>query len=155
MTLSRLMQGLTGARGAAAPAEAPEAAPTGEDGFTLVEVVVALAILALTLSVLFGVTSEGLRRTEHARRLAEAGSLAQSLLARVGVEHPLRVGETSGEFPRAFRWHLRIAPHADQPARDLRVVDAFAISIQVLWNDGEEREVALSSVRVGPREEAR
>src|SRR5689334_24993557 len=54
---------------------------TGEAGFTLVEVIVALAMLSVGLTVLLGMISSGLGRTGTAERTAAAASLAQSLLA--------------------------------------------------------------------------
>src|SRR5271170_6262609 len=48
-------------------------------GFTLVEVIVAIGILSLTLTVLLNLITNSIRQTIQAERMAEAGSLAQSL----------------------------------------------------------------------------
>ncbi|MEJ1968867.1 MAG: type II secretion system protein [Rhizomicrobium sp.] len=60
------------------------------DGFTLVELLVSLAILAVALSVLFGAVSSALDRTRKDRNDALASSLVQSLLERAGGDRPLR-----------------------------------------------------------------
>ena len=86
---------------------------SGEAGFTLVEVIVALAILALSLSVLLGAISNTAWRSAQAEKLVRAGSLAQSLLAKAGAEMPIREGETTGEFPAGFRWRLIAQPYDD------------------------------------------
>src|SRR5262249_19201795 len=79
-----------------------------DSGFTLVEVVVALGILALSLSVMFGALSSGIWHVRQADASARAGLLVQSLLARIGTEVPLQEGETSGQFSDGFAWKLSL-----------------------------------------------
>jgi general secretion pathway protein I len=97
-----------------------EGRKNGEAGFTLVEVIVALAILALSLSVLLGAISNTAWRSAQAEKLVRAGLLGQSLLARVGTEIPMREGETIGEFSGGFRWRLIAQPYEDSVARTER-----------------------------------
>jgi len=58
-------------------------------GFTLIEIIVALAILAVALGALFQAFSTGLRATTVTDRQAAAVMLAQSLLDRIGQDIPL------------------------------------------------------------------
>ena len=74
----------------------------------MIEVVVALGILALSLSVIFGVISNGIRQLRQADGGAQAGLLAQSVLARAGADLPLREGQASGQFPGGFDWRLAL-----------------------------------------------
>jgi general secretion pathway protein I len=87
--------------------------PGGEAGFTVVEVVVALTILALALGVLLNVMSNSIRQTGQAENVAEAGSLAQSLLAKIGTEWPLRDGQITGQSDHGFRWRVQIDAYGD------------------------------------------
>ena len=130
---------------------------TGEEaGFTLLEVVAALAILALSLGVLLGLLSDGLRRTGQAEAMAEAGSLAQSLLARVGTELPIQPGVTAGELPNGVRWRLQMEPYGDAGDRRAWPVDAYVVSAEIAWGDGaQERSVTLTTLRLAPKEPAR
>lgn len=127
-----------------------------EAGFTLVEVIVALAILALCLGVLLGVISHTAWQTAQAERLARAGLLAQSLLATVGTEMPIRAGETSGEFPDGFHWRVKTQPYGEGAKREQWPVGGYTVLVEVSWNDGfNGRSVALSTLRLGAKEPVR
>lgn len=124
----------------------------GEAGFTLVEVIVALAILSLGLSVLLGSISGSLRQTATAARMAEAGALAQSLLAEVGTDPAIKPEESSGEFPNGYRWHLRMQPYGGANEREEWPVGAYLISTEVEWEEGaSRRSYALTTLRLGPK----
>jgi general secretion pathway protein I len=130
--------------------------PDADSGFTLVEVVVALAILALSVTVLLGVISDGLRRTDQAARTAQATALAQALLARLGTELPVQQGETSGELADGLHWRLRLTPYGDRADRDQWPVGAYHVSAEVSWGaGGAERSVLLTTLRLGAKEPVR
>jgi general secretion pathway protein I len=127
-----------------------------EAGFTLVEVVVALAILALSLAVLLNVISSGIRQTDSAKKMTQAGSLAQSLLSKLGTEMPIQEGLTSGEFAEGFRWRVRAERYGDAEDRRDWPVAAYAISVEILWGDAsDERSVALNTLRLARKESGR
>jgi general secretion pathway protein I len=132
------------------------ARPDGEAGFTVVEVVVALTILALALGVLLNVMSNSIRQTGQAETIAEAGTLAQSLLAKIGTELPLRDGQITGQSDRGFRWRVQIDAYGDGTDRREWPVAAHQILAEVLWSDGlQERSLVLTTLRLGPKEAAR
>jgi general secretion pathway protein I len=122
-------------------------------GFTLVEVIVALAMLSLGLSVLLGLISSSLRQSANAERTAEAGSLAQSLMAEVGTDLPIKSYERDGQFPNGYRWHLKIQPYGDTREREEWPVGVYTISTEVEWEDGTQRRLyALTTLRLGPKQ---
>jgi general secretion pathway protein I len=124
----------------------------GEAGFTLVEVIVALAILALGLSVLLGSISGSLRQTANATRMAEASALAQSLLAGVGPDLQIKPEQRSGQFPNGYRWHLTMQPYGGVREREEWPVGAYQISTEVEWEEGVgSRSYALTTLRLGPK----
>jgi general secretion pathway protein I len=123
-----------------------------EAGFTLVEVIVALAILSIGLSVLLGLISGSLRQTAEAERMAEAGSLAQSLLAEVGTDLPIKLEERDGQFPNGYQWHLRMHQYGDAREREEWPIGLYVISTEVEWAEGtQRRSYALTTLRLGPR----
>jgi len=124
----------------------------GEAGFTLVEVIVALAILSLGLSVLLGVISGSLRQTADAARMAEASALAQSLLAEVGTDLQIKPEDSFGQFPNGYRWHLKMQPYGGVKEREVWPVGAYQISTEVEWEEGTgRRSYALTTLRLGPK----
>jgi general secretion pathway protein I len=130
--------------------------PDREAGFTVVEVVAALAILAASLGVLLDIMSNSIRQTGRAESLAEAGSLARSLLAKIGTELPLRDGEITGQADRGFRWRVNIEPFGDGTDRREWPVAAHQVFAEVSWRDGrEERSLVLTTLRLGQKEPAR
>jgi general secretion pathway protein I len=123
-------------------------------GFTLVEVIVALAILSVGLSVLLGSISASLRQGASAARMAEASTLAQSLMAEVGTDQPLEVEDRVGEFPNGYRWHLKMQPYGSAKEREEWPVGAYVISTEVEWEEGTgRRSYALTTLRLGPKAE--
>jgi len=124
----------------------------GEAGFTLVEIAVALAVLSVCLGVLLSTISNGVRRTAEAERAAEAGSLAQSLLAKVGSELPIREGEAAGQFADGLRWRVRMERYGDAADRQQWPVSAYRISAEVSWgHDIQDHLVVLTTLRLGPK----
>jgi general secretion pathway protein I len=120
-----------------------------ESGFTLLEVIVALAILTLALSVLLGVISDGLRRTSRAADDAEAVLLARSLLASVGAEIPLREGQVTGRFANGPQWRLQVE-RFDDGAKAQQATEAYKVSAEVFSDDnGQYRSTTLSTLRLG------
>jgi general secretion pathway protein I len=133
-----------------------------EAGFALIEVIAALAILALSLGVLLSVISDGIRRTGQAEKMAEASSLAQSLLAKVGTELPVQQGDMTGELADGFRWRLRMEPYGDSVDRQQWPLGVFTVSAEVTWGDagiwgdhGQAHSVAVTTLRLAPKEATR
>jgi general secretion pathway protein I len=116
-------------------------------GFTLVEIIVALAILALSLSSILPAISDALWRTSEAEAQAEAASLARSLLAQAGTAVPLNDGAAAGQFVNGFRWRLEVMPYAG--AEQAGPVRAYRVVAEVSWDDARHgRSLALTALRL-------
>src|SRR4029077_5866355 len=81
-----------------------------DSGFTLLEVVVALAIAALAIVGLFQAASGGLLAVNTAGRVEEAVQRAQSHLAAVGRSATLIQGEFTDDDGGCYHWRLRARP---------------------------------------------
>lgn len=124
-------------------------------GFSLLEVLVAFVILALTLSVMMQIFSGGLRNITHADDYGRAMLLAESRLAELGVQ-PVE-GEAQGEFEGKYRWRSTIRPWSENPddtgvERPPLPVRLMEIEVRVAWGGvGENlREVALNTFQLAP-----
>jgi len=124
-------------------------------GFSLLEILVAFIIMALTLGVLFQVFSSGLRTAMVAEEYGEATRLAGSLLTELSGVRPLERGERSGHFEDTpYRWWASIAPMSMQeqaPTASERF-DTLEIVVRVSWAAGVgNRNVELRTVRLEAR----
>jgi general secretion pathway protein I len=118
-----------------------------ETGFTLIEMLVALAIVAVSMAVLFRVISDNLERARRARDEAAAMSLVQSLLAQSssGIPQP---GVSTGKFGNGFFWRLQTEPLGGRTGWP---VDAVTVIATVSWRDGSEAgSRTLTTLRVIP-----
>jgi general secretion pathway protein I len=114
-------------------------------GFTLVEVLVALAIVAIAFGVALGVMSGGLSRLDHDHNVQQALLVAQSALARVGQDIPVADGETGSEGRDGFAWHIAISPYGAAAGG----LAAHRVVVTVDWHEGwQSREVRLQTVRL-------
>ena len=133
-------------------------------GYTLIEVIVAFAVLALALTMLLGILSNATRQVRWSDDAGRAALHAQSLLAQAGVGEPLRAGRSEGEFEDGrYRWTLEVAPWRDPgaPQDGVQPVDPgaprlYALALQVEWGTGGPRDrLHLQSLRLvtpDPRE---
>ena len=122
-----------------------------EAGFTLLEVIVALAILALSLAVIFPTVSNAVGRTAQSEALTQARLLAQSLLLKVGRDIPAGSGETTGEDGHGHRWRLQQTPFGDQGDRARRRVSVLEVSAEVIWGDAASpHSITLTTLRLAP-----
>jgi general secretion pathway protein I len=130
------------------PSCCPERPLEGQAGFSLVEVLLALAIAGLIVAATAGVFRNGLAGHAVADDAATAATLADQKLAEAGATAALRPGTSTGAFGR-FRWRVTIASFADtEEPPDLRL---YRVAASVEWTDGaRQRAYELSTLRLGP-----
>ena len=126
------------------------ASPTSS-GFTLIEVLVALAIAGLGLALLVAATGAGLESSTAAARHIQAASQAQSRLAQVGLTLPLKKGEYFGDEVGGFHWRVHIGDsisHAS--AGGAAALALYPVTVTESWREGaEQKRLSLYSERVG------
>jgi general secretion pathway protein I len=123
-----------------------------ERGFTLLEVLVAFAITAMALTVLFHGTTTGLASARAASRYEEAIVRARSHLAALGRDAALAAGDAEGDDGAGFRWRLHVWPlQAAEGAAGSNFTPPtlLAVEVAIAWTDGRQRrEVVLRSERL-------
>lgn len=108
----------------------------GEEGFTLVEVLVAFVVFAATVIVSFRIFNDGLEQLRAAERKAAAVAIARREMALLELLPRLTAGMRTG-IDGDFHWSavLTAAPadrEKDDAARPIRAV------ISVAWNEKPE-----------------
>ncbi len=108
-------------------------------GFTLLEVMIALSILAVTFVVLLGLRNRDILQHQEARYLTRATLLAQQKISDVEMGGFPDLGVSTGTFPvpdEFFDWTETVSSTPFDYAHEVR--------IDVSWKDGEHRNsVAL------------
>ena len=124
-----------------------------QQGFSLLEILIAFAILALSLSILLRIFSGGVNNAVVAEDYTIAVQIAESLMAKTGVDTPLVAGESAGEENGHYRWRISIIPYLPDPETvDIKALKVllFKVEVTVNWGDiGEsERQVQLSTLKL-------
>lgn len=106
-------------------------------GFTLLEVLVAFAILVVALGAMMRVFAGGLGSLDASRHHAVAALVARSVIDRLGVEFPLTAGRLSGDAGGDYRWHAEVRPSdAARPVAAGGVLYApYEVTVAVAWRD--------------------
>lgn len=127
-------------------------------GYSLIEVIVAFALLALALTLLLGTLTGSTRQLRQADEATRAVLHAQSLMAAQGVEEPLRPRRLEGGFENdRFRWTLDIQPYVDPqplPATDqaetISQLRLLAMDLTVRWGPAPAQQLHWRSLRLAP-----
>lgn len=123
-------------------------------GYTLLEVIVAFALLAMALTLLLGTLSGAAKQVRWSSDAGRAALYAQSLMDQVGVGQPLKPGQRSGDFENGrYRWTLGVAQWRDPLPASSQLIDPnaprlFEVQLAVEWGDGGAgRRLFLRSLR--------
>jgi general secretion pathway protein I len=121
-------------------------------GFTLIEVLVALAILAIAFGFAFRALSGGFDRLDRDQKNADALLLAQTTLARVGHDIALQDGTLDGRSEDGFAWRIETAPYGDTQDLPPGRLIGHRVAVTIAWNERHQRrEVRLTSLVLGPK----
>ncbi|NNL94973.1 MAG: type II secretion system protein [Xanthomonadales bacterium] len=124
-------------------------------GFTLLEVLLAFVIFALSFALVLEILGGSMRSTVRARHYTEAALLAQSLMDMVGSEIPLIEGAMAGDSPGGYEWSMSISafqPEAGQERllelSELSGTLLFWVDLDVSWgSEPRARTVQFSTVK--------
>lgn len=134
---------------------------TRSRGFTLLEVMLAFVILAVSMGMLLGMLSRGLGQVRTSQDETEATLHAQSLLDQIGVIDPVQPGERSGEFDNArYRYRLEtteiedpspapaLPPVLVDPGTAINAPKVYRVALVVSWGPPESpRQLRFITLR--------
>lgn len=123
-----------------------------QKGYSLIEVVVAIAIAGTTLATLMQVVGANVNRAVLTRQFTEATAIAESMLTREGTELPLQVGVDKGRIDEVYAWRRAIRIFHEDPFYDSETelpLVPYEVTVTIWWNDGSRRrQVTLRTLRL-------
>jgi len=123
----------------------------GTSGFTLLEVMVAMAIIAIALTAVLGSQSQSLSLASEVKFSTTAALLAQSKMAEIEAEKPGDLTSDSGDFEDfpGYRWDVSVNPVTFDEAEG--VSDHLnQIDLTVSWEDNDQYVYRLRLYRFVP-----
>ena len=110
-----------------------QARATRANGFTLLEVLAAIALLGIAFAVLMQVAGGAIGLTGQAADASEAAMWARSKLDSAYVVEPLQPGHSTGRFDRKFEWQLDVTPWHAAAADDQTPLQLYQLDLRVSW----------------------
>lgn len=131
-------------------------------GFSLLEILVAFAIMAVALTIILRIFGSGVNAAVVSEEYTLAVQIAESLMARIGVETPLQSGEFTGNEADKYDWLVRITPVAGPPVQPSRFPSQsqqqpvqpslllMAVKVRVSWGEAvdKQRSLELNSLKL-------
>ncbi len=109
---------------------------SGQSGFTLLEVIIAVAIMGGALAILLGAVNRNLVQASLSKNQSIAQSLAQQKMTEIELEGYPEVGQEQGtfeEFP-GFDWYVNVLPYdIEQLGTEIRIV-----MVDIAWDEGRQ-----------------
>jgi len=124
-----------------------------QKGFSLLEILIAFSILALSLGILLKIFSAGVNTAVVAEDYTAAVQIAESLMAKTGVETPLQAGQDSGLENEKYHWLVEVSPFVFNPENvdnTTMTTVLFKVKVIVSWGGGNanDRQVELTTLKL-------
>jgi general secretion pathway protein I len=126
-------------------------------GFSLLEILIAFSILALSLGILLKIFSTGVNTAQVAEEYTVAVQLAESLMGQAGIVKPLQASEETGVEQQKYEWRMSVSPYqlgftnvVNADGADLPVT-LFKVKVVVNWGD-ENRQLELTKLKLASTE---
>ena len=128
---------------------------TANNGFTLLEVLLAFVVFALSFTVVLEILSGSMRNTVRAREYTEAALIAQSVMGQLGLELLVEQGANYLGESGIYQWELNIDLYQDDGENshsielgELTGVELLQIDLVISWGEPPRtRSNSFSTVR--------
>ncbi|OOG53618.1 prepilin-type N-terminal cleavage/methylation domain-containing protein [Rhodanobacter sp. C03] len=125
--------------------------PLSQRGFSLLEVIAAIMLLAIAFTALMKVTGASISLSQNAAEHSEAAMWARSLLDSAFVGQAVKPGTSSGRFNQQFRWQLNVTSWNQagvaEPAAPLHL---YQLDLDVQWGPSvHPRSAHFRTLRLG------
>ena len=120
------------------------------DGFSLLEVIVALAIMAMGFVTVSQLFSGSIRSVSLSEQYLKGTTLAHSKLGELEVNN-YSLSEFEGTFPneKNYRWLIEISPYTSPLNSKENNIQLSEVTLNILWEDaGKMRDIELNTLKV-------
>ncbi len=124
-------------------------------GFTLLEVMLAFVIFALSFATVLEIMAGSMRSVRRASDDTEVALFAQSIIDLVGTEIPIEEGEFSGKGMDRYNWRLGLFLYASSgedtytlELADMSGIELYQVDLDIDWKSGQKhRDLHFSTIR--------
>jgi general secretion pathway protein I len=122
----------------------------GNRGFTLIETLVAISILAISLVVILQLFSGGLKSSRLSDEYTRGIFHAREKMDEILIAGELTEGVIDGKFDDGFRWKAEALRLDIKEAKDVKLpFRAFNIKVDVMWDaGGHEKLFSISAIKL-------
>jgi general secretion pathway protein I len=120
-----------------------------QNGFTLLEVVVAMAIVGLGVVTLFEIFSSGLRLETKSSERTLAVAYSRQALDGFLSRRALQEGGEAGNAQGGYRWSIEVRPFQDDSRLSVAGWELKEVRLRMRYHEGgREQEAELKTLRL-------
>ena len=120
-----------------------------KNGFTLLEVVVAMAIVGLGVVTLFEIFSSGLRLGTKSSERTQAVAYSRQAIDEFLTRRTVNEGVSEGSIGDRYHWKIEIAPFQERKQLSPAGWELKEITLRMRFQEGEgEKEVEMKTLRL-------
>lgn len=118
------------------------------DGFTLMEILVAVMLLSISLTLIMQQFSGGIRNISLSEKYSAAVTHARNLMEEILAEPVAAEGDQNGVIDEEFRWQRTMRFLKPQDGSNNSLVKQLYVKVRVEWDFlGMTRDFELETVR--------
>ncbi|MDH3359024.1 MAG: prepilin-type N-terminal cleavage/methylation domain-containing protein, partial [Desulfobacteraceae bacterium] len=121
----------------------------GQNGFTLLETLVAMMILSIALVIIFQQFSEALNVGHISESYTRAVWHTREKMDELLLSGMLSEEIQEGDFGDGYRWHYRIEPANFDSPLNMESFAVFIITVKVSWEQGSNtKQMDISALTI-------
>lgn len=118
-------------------------------GFTLIETLVAMMLLAISLAVILQLFSGGLKSAKVADDYTRGVFFAREKMEEYLLIEDLEEGTFDGKFDETYRWQVDIKFIEPKDEERVLPVDLYQLDVVVSWPvGGQEKKIQISTLKI-------
>jgi general secretion pathway protein I len=124
------------------------------EGFTLIETLVAMMLLAISLVVILQLFSGGLKSGKVADDYTRAVFYAKEKMEEFLLVDDFKEGIFEGTFGENYRWvvDIKLVEPKEDKEEEIQMVDLFNVDVQVFWPEGgREKNFRINTLKIAEK----